>query len=212
MPAETWRDKDGKLVSETRQPTLYRLLYGTEVPDDMQSEARWEFASLLDSLALPTKIARTYKTDWEKARSELGVAKIDLQQANKQLAIAQAALATQQRVPVTKAQPAALAKEPSDDKLQQLVQRVVAEYYGIPVTRLVSTNKQRTAAVARLTAVHFCRVILKRSWTEIADGFGYSDHSAVLHGHRSWARKHENEEWVRKLGTKVSQALIERNT
>lgn len=64
------------------------------------------------------------------------------------------------------------------------IQRVVAEYYGIPLDELISDRRITCVALARQIAMYLAKLLTPRSLAEIGRRFGDRDHSTVHHAVR----------------------------
>lgn len=72
------------------------------------------------------------------------------------------------------------AKQTSIDNIQ----KVVADYYKIKVTDLLSPRRTRSVARPRQIAMALSKVLTSHSLPEIGDNFGGRDHTTVLHACR----------------------------
>ncbi len=63
----------------------------------------------------------------------------------------------------------------------ELIQKVVAKYFGIKVDDLKSTKKSADIAIPRQIAMYLCRDIANVSLPKIGFEFGKRDHSTVIH-------------------------------
>ena len=64
------------------------------------------------------------------------------------------------------------------------IQRVVAEYYKIKVSDLLSKRRNRSVARPRQVAMYLAKDLTNHSLPEIGDSFGGRDHTTVLHACR----------------------------
>lgn len=64
------------------------------------------------------------------------------------------------------------------------IQRVVAEYYKIKVSDLLSKRRSRSVARPRQVAMQLAKELTNHSLPEIGDSFGGRDHTTVLHACR----------------------------
>ena len=64
------------------------------------------------------------------------------------------------------------------------IQKVVAHYYQLRVTDLLSKRRSRNIARPRQMAMHFAKTLTQHSLPEIGDAFGGRDHTTVLHACR----------------------------
>lgn len=74
----------------------------------------------------------------------------------------------------------------SQDKLVTIdnIQRVVAEYYKIKVSELLSKRRNRSIVRPRQIAMALAKELTSRSLPEIGESFGGRDHTTVLHASR----------------------------
>ena len=63
----------------------------------------------------------------------------------------------------------------------ELIQKVVAKYFGIKVDDLKSTKKSADIAIPRQIAMYICRVYLDENLTKIGIQFGGKNHTTVMH-------------------------------
>jgi len=72
------------------------------------------------------------------------------------------------------------------------IQRIVAEYYKIKVSDLLSKRRSRSVARPRQVAMALSKELTNHSLPEIGDAFGGRDHTTVLHGCRKIRELREN--------------------
>ncbi|MDI3299658.1 MAG: chromosomal replication initiator protein DnaA [Bacillota bacterium] len=63
----------------------------------------------------------------------------------------------------------------------EVIQRVVAEYYGLDVQELKVHRRTRAVAYPRQIAMYLCRKLTDASLPKIGEEFGGRDHTTVLH-------------------------------
>jgi chromosomal replication initiator protein len=63
----------------------------------------------------------------------------------------------------------------------EVIQKIVAEHYGLRVTELKSKNNSRSVAVPRQVAMYLCKYLTKASLPEIGREFGGKHHTTVMH-------------------------------
>ncbi len=63
----------------------------------------------------------------------------------------------------------------------ELVQKIVAESYGIKISDLKSKRRTKTVVLPRQVAMYLCRNLANASLPEIGNFFGGKDHSTVIH-------------------------------
>ncbi|GGK62264.1 chromosomal replication initiator protein DnaA [Amphritea balenae] len=77
------------------------------------------------------------------------------------------------------------------------IQRVVADYYKIKVSDLLSKRRSRSVARPRQVAMSLSKELTNHSLPEIGDAFGGRDHTTVLHGCRKVASLRETDTDIR---------------
>ncbi|WP_271272318.1 chromosomal replication initiator protein DnaA [Aliamphritea hakodatensis] len=77
------------------------------------------------------------------------------------------------------------------------IQRVVAEYYKIKVSDLLSKRRSRSVARPRQVAMSLSKELTNHSLPEIGDAFGGRDHTTILHGCRKVAELRESDTDIR---------------
>ena len=94
------------------------------------------------------------------------------------------------------------------DKLVTIdnIQRVVAEYYKLKMSDMLSKRRSRSIARPRQIAMTLAKELTNHSLPEIGDAFGGRDHTTVLHGCRRISALREtenrvNEDYVNLLRT-----------
>ena len=63
----------------------------------------------------------------------------------------------------------------------EVIQRTVADHYGLRVSDLKSKNNSRSVAVPRQVAMYLCKYLTKASLPEIGREFGGKHHTTVIH-------------------------------
>ncbi len=81
------------------------------------------------------------------------------------------------------------------DKLVSMdnILRMVAEYYKIKVSDLLSKRRNRSVARPRQMAMTLCKELTNHSLPEIGEAFGGRDHTTVLHACRTIKRMRETD-------------------
>ncbi|MBI2791520.1 MAG: chromosomal replication initiator protein DnaA [Gammaproteobacteria bacterium] len=81
------------------------------------------------------------------------------------------------------------------DKLVSIdnILRMVAEYYKIKVSDLLSKRRNRSVARPRQVAMTLCKELTNHSLPEIGDAFGGRDHTTVLHANRTIKKMRETD-------------------
>jgi len=85
------------------------------------------------------------------------------------------------------------------DKLVSIdnIQRIVAEYYKIKVSDILSKRRSRSVARPRQVAMALAKELTNHSLPEIGDAFGGRDHTTVLHATRKIAELRETDADIR---------------
>ena len=85
------------------------------------------------------------------------------------------------------------------DKLVSIdnIQRVVAEYYKIKISDLLSKRRSRSVARPRQVAMALSKELTNHSLPEIGDAFGGRDHTTVLHACRKISELRETDADIR---------------
>lgn len=85
------------------------------------------------------------------------------------------------------------------DKLVSIdnIQRIVAEYYKIKLTELLSKRRSRSIARPRQVAMALSKELTNHSLPEIGNAFGGRDHTTVLHACRKIAELKESDADIR---------------
>jgi len=76
----------------------------------------------------------------------------------------------------------------------ELIQKVVADYYGLRVSDLKSKNNSRSIAVPRQVAMYLCKRLTRASLPEIGREFGGKHHTTVLHSYNKINELYERRE------------------
>ncbi|WP_298439478.1 chromosomal replication initiator protein DnaA, partial [Geobacter sp.] len=63
----------------------------------------------------------------------------------------------------------------------EMIQKYVAEHFGIKVAELKSDKRLKVLVVPRQIAIYLCRDLTKASYPEIGERFGGKDHSTIIH-------------------------------
>lgn len=71
----------------------------------------------------------------------------------------------------------------------ETIQKVVSDYYGIPVSDIKSKKQNKKVMIPRHVAIYISRKLTEMSFTEIGSEFGGKDHSTIM----SSCRKIEDE-------------------
>ena len=75
----------------------------------------------------------------------------------------------------------------------ELVQKIVAESYGVKISDLKSKRRTKTIVLPRQVAMYLCRNLANSSLPEIGNFFGGKDHSTVIHAVKVIEEKKEKD-------------------
>ena len=75
----------------------------------------------------------------------------------------------------------------------EVIQKTVADHYGLRIGDLKSKNNSRSIAVPRQVAMYLCKQLTKSSLPEIGKAFGGKHHTTVLHSINKIAQLYETE-------------------
>ena len=87
------------------------------------------------------------------------------------------------------------------------IQRVVAEYYKLRVSDLLSKRRSRSVARPRQMAMSLAKELTRHSLPEIGDAFGGRDHTTVLHACRTIANLGEMDHGIREDRARLIREL-----
>ncbi|MCW8195563.1 chromosomal replication initiator protein DnaA [Proteobacteria bacterium 005FR1] len=87
------------------------------------------------------------------------------------------------------------------------IQRVVAEYYKIKVSDLLSKRRSRSVARPRQVAMALAKELTNHSLPEIGDAFGGRDHTTVLHACRKIKALKEEDADIREDAKNLLRSL-----
>jgi chromosomal replication initiator protein len=76
----------------------------------------------------------------------------------------------------------------------ELIQKTVADYFGLRVSDLKSRNNSRSVAEPRQIAMYLCKRLTKASLPEIGREFGGKHHTTVLHSINKISELYEQRE------------------
>jgi len=92
------------------------------------------------------------------------------------------------------------------------IQAKVCAHYGIPMSSMASSNRERRFARPRQVAMYLARELTPQSYPQIGRLFGGRDHATVMHGVRMIAslRQHDSEidAQIRSIQAKLSPAFL----
>lgn len=88
-----------------------------------------------------------------------------------------------------------------------LVMQVVAKFFNIPVSDLISDKRSTKIAYPRQIAMFLCREVADMSFPAIGNDFGGRDHSTVLHAYSKIQEKYENDQDAKDLIDDIKKAL-----
>ncbi len=79
----------------------------------------------------------------------------------------------------------------------ELVQKVVAESFGVKISDLKSKRRTKAVVLPRQVAMYLCRTLANSSLPEIGNFFGGKDHSTVIHAVKVIEEKKEKDPELR---------------
>ena len=89
------------------------------------------------------------------------------------------------------------------------IQKVVADYYGLPLRELLSKRRTRSLARPRQLAMAMCKELTEHSLPEIGEAFGGRDHTTVLHACKQIRKLTETDAKLREDWDKLLRKLTE---
>lgn len=87
------------------------------------------------------------------------------------------------------------------------IQKVVADYYQIRLSELLSKRRARSVARPRQMAMALAKDLTEHSLPEIGEAFGGRDHTTVLHANRTIAKLREEDPRMQQDWDKLSRTL-----
>lgn len=81
--------------------------------------------------------------------------------------------------------------QPEPDRLP-MIQGIVAEFFAVPLPRLISTQRTQHISFVRQVAMYLCRKLTDASFPEIGLAF-HRDHSTVIHAYNLISRRVTND-------------------
>ena len=81
----------------------------------------------------------------------------------------------------------------------EVVQKVVAEHFGITLTDLLSPKRTKALVLARQTAMYLCREVTPLSFTSIAEVFRRRDHTTVMNACRQMEKALDSETELKQI-------------
>ena len=102
---------------------------------------------------------------------------------------------------------AQLAEENSTRDLRpEAIQQTVARHFGITVSDIIGTKRNRQSAEPRMVAMYLCRELTKLSSNEIGDAFGRT-HANILHAAKTIAKRVEEDSEMRRSVSSLRRQL-----
>ena len=87
------------------------------------------------------------------------------------------------------------------------IQKLISNYYNLPVSKLKSKNNARQVSFPRQVAMYLCKKLTRCSLPEIGRRFGGKHHSTVIHSVQKIERKRKEEPDFNKLMEGFIQSL-----
>ena len=97
----------------------------------------------------------------------------------------------------------------SRDISAELIQRTVANHFGITLTDIIGKSRSRNVANPRMIAMYLCRKLTSLSSNEIGDVFGRT-HANVLHAAKTVADRCADDEGIRRAVAQLEHLLQKR--
>jgi chromosomal replication initiator protein len=88
-----------------------------------------------------------------------------------------------------------------------LIQRVVADYYGLTKQQLISKSRTSNIANARQIAMYLCRYLIDLPFVKIGDEFGKRDHSTVMSACKKVEAKLKKEDFYRQAINELEKQI-----
>lgn len=106
------------------------------------------------------------------------------------------------------------ASDPEDTEISvPLIMSQTANYFGITLEQLSSTDRSHTVVEARQIAMYLCRELTDLSLPKIGQHFGGRDHTTVMHANKKivglMAEKRETFNYVTELTNRIKQKARE---
>lgn len=79
-----------------------------------------------------------------------------------------------------------------------IIQRTVADHFGIPITIMTAIRGIEPGVTHRQTAMHLTREITKASFPDIAKAFGQAHHKTAQHAHEAIPNKAQTDPELKK--------------
>ena len=79
----------------------------------------------------------------------------------------------------------------------EYIQKVVCEYFGVPIENLHNETRKREIVLARQVSMVFSRQITKKGTKEIGQEIGDKDHATVLHACKTVSNLYETDKKFR---------------
>jgi len=70
---------------------------------------------------------------------------------------------------------------PAKQLTYAVIMEVVARYYNVSVTEILSNRRSKDVTVPRQVAMYLCRFVLNMTFPKIGEAFGGKDHTTVIH-------------------------------
>ena len=71
--------------------------------------------------------------------------------------------------------------KPSRQITSKIIMDVVAHYYNVSVTEILSNRRNKDITIPRQSAMYHCRYIIHMTFPKIGEDFGAKDHTTVMH-------------------------------
>jgi len=111
-------------------------------------------------------------------------------------------------VSVTKADSTPAFAKPSEPGKIYEIKNTVAQYWGLRIKDLESTNRTKAIALPRQIAVYFVRTHLQIGFREIGKHFGGKDHTTILYAYRKIQADIEKNKVIREAILSIQKLLL----
>ncbi|GAW93648.1 chromosomal replication initiator protein DnaA [Calderihabitans maritimus] len=88
-----------------------------------------------------------------------------------------------------------------------LIQKTVADYFGLKVEDLKAKKRTRSVAFPRQIAMYLCRELTDLSLPRIGEEFGGRDHTTVIHAHEKISKDLENDHTLNETIKKIIKII-----
>lgn len=87
------------------------------------------------------------------------------------------------------------------------IQKIVADYYGIDVSDLLSKKRHKQLVYPRQIAMYLCRKLTDASYPQIGEQFGGRDHTTVIHANEKVERDLQSDNDLVNVINKITKII-----